>query len=125
MLHFFDENRRVEAQAAALKDGRFEDFLSLVSESGDSSWRLLQNCSSPSDPSEQGIPLALTLTRRFLRERGACRVHGGGFAGTIQAYVPKEQLGEYRELMEGIFGPGAVVPLRLRRPADRVLRLEP
>ena len=119
-LHFIDENDRVPIQAAALGDGRFSDYLGLVSASGDSSWRLLQNCYSPAAPLDQGIPLALALTERFLAGQGACRVHGGGFAGTIQAYIPDQRLGEYQRFMDPVFGPESVLPLRLR-PAGGAL----
>jgi galactokinase len=136
-LHFFNENRLVDAMLAALgklnalpldsppetKSAAMETFLGLVRESGDSSWELLQNIYSPKNPGEQGISLALALTRNFLRSnngacndqrQGACRVHGGGFAGTIQAYLPLDRLEDYRELMEGIFGKGALTVLRIR-----------
>jgi galactokinase len=132
-LHFFEENRRVDAMEAALKtmesstggvkEGAMKNYLELVNESGHSSWELLQNIYSPQHIREQGISLALALTRDFLQTppgtsagalRGACRVHGGGFAGTIQAYIPREQLAAYRMLMEGIFGPGALTELKIR-----------
>jgi len=143
-LHFFNENRRVDAMLAALenmnalapgqKGKAMETFLSLVTESGDSSWELLQNIYSPKNPGEQGVSLALALTKNFLnsggsrdsfagkhtgacsgKHTGACRVHGGGFAGTIQAYLPLERLDEYRILMEGIFGKGTLTVLRIRQ----------
>ncbi len=84
-LHFFEENKRVEAEVAALKEGRFEDFLSGITASGNSSWKWLQNCYTNSNYQEQGITVALALTELFIAEkkRGACRVHGGGFAGVI------------------------------------------
>jgi galactokinase len=122
-LHFFDENKRVEAMGEALtalasaggkKQEALARYLSLVNESGDSSWELLQNIYSPRDPAVQGLSLALALTRRFLRGSGACRVHGGGFAGTIQTYVPREALEGYRKEMDRVFGEGAVCPLRIR-----------
>ena len=129
-LHFFDENRRVDAMLAALEsvntsqpDGKTPDniieaFLALVRESGDSSWELLQNIYSNKNPHEQGLTLALAMTKKFLRQEsgcaGACRVHGGGFAGTIQAYIPYNKLEEYRNHMEGIFGKGALTVLRIR-----------
>jgi len=130
-MHFFSENRRVDAMLAALenmnalppqKRGKtMEIFLSLTRESGDSSWELLQNMYSPKNPREQGLALALALTKNFLgggsstgAERGACRVHGGGFAGTIQTYLPLEKLEEYRNLMEEIFGKGTLTVLRIR-----------
>jgi galactokinase len=138
-LHFFEENRRVSLMTRALEElndakaGKFkimERFLSLVNQSGASSCMLLQNIYAPGNPGEQGISLALALTRDFLRNQssgaqraadpcpgpaaGACRVHGGGFAGTIQAYIPLESLSAYTERMEAVFGSGAVTPLRIR-----------
>ena len=120
-LHFFSENRRVEdmlmvvQKLKALPVEAMGMFLTLVEESGDSSWELLQNIYSPRNPAEQGMTLALALTKNFLGGEGACRVHGGGFAGTIQVYVPMERLEDYRKLMEGIFGEGTLTVLRIRQ----------
>ncbi|WP_316897751.1 galactokinase family protein [Pseudodesulfovibrio indicus] len=116
LIHFIEESDRAVEQAQVLRAGDMERFLKLVARSGDSSWRLLQNCISATDPLDQPIPLALTLTERFLCGRGACRIQGGGFAGTIQAYVPKERLAAYTAFMEDVFGPGVVMPLRVRKP---------
>jgi galactokinase len=115
-LHFFADDQRVVQQAQALEENRFQDFLHLVNESGSSSWRLLQNCYSNQNPQEQGVTLALAVTEHYIKEKGegACRVHGGGFAGTIQAYIPDAHLQEYVELMEGIFGKKAVTVLSIR-----------
>jgi galactokinase len=124
-LHFFSENRRVLGMEAALAEvnaaqdlpGKQEAlgrYLALVNESGDSSWELLQNIYSPRNPQAQGVALALALSRGFLAGQGACRVHGGGFAGTIQAYIPRDALEPYRREMEKVFGEGAVTPLRIR-----------
>jgi galactokinase len=124
-FHFFEENRRVDDMIDILKsvqilsDGREKEgtlahFLRLVNESGQSSWELLQNIYSPQHPIEQGLSLALTLTQQFLRSQGACRVHGGGFAGTIQAYIPLLSYASYRDKMITVFGPGCVTPLRIR-----------
>ncbi|MDR0624341.1 MAG: galactokinase [Treponema sp.] len=136
-LHFFDENDRVDAMTGALeaavsaetevKPGgphpqTIAGYLELVNESGNSSWELLQNLYPPHRPAEQGLSLALALTRRFLRRGetaggkppGACRVHGGGFAGTIQAYILPDRLEAYRAEMEAVFGPGSVTVLRIR-----------
>ncbi|MDR2742029.1 MAG: galactokinase [Treponema sp.] len=123
--HFFYENRRVDIMLNVLKktnsavdprekQGYFGRFLALVNESGDSSWELLQNIFAPHKPREQGIALALTVTRDFIAGNGACRVHGGGFAGTIQAYIPLNDVPAYRDTMEAVFGPGAVTELRIR-----------
>jgi galactokinase len=118
-IHFFTENRRVDAQLAALENKDIDRFLDLVNQSGDSSDKLLQNIYSPQQPAEQGISTALALTRHFIAAEaagaGACRVHGGGFAGTIQAYIPLDSVEAYRRLMEGVFGAGAVSGLRIRQ----------
>jgi galactokinase len=114
-VHFIEENQRVAAMVSALRGSRIDAYLELVSASGDSSWRLLQNCFRTTNPREQGIPLALTLTRQFLDGSGACRVHGGGFEGTIQAYVPVSRFGAYRSFMQTIFGPRSVAALRTRK----------
>jgi galactokinase len=115
-LHFLHENDRVLQQAAALKARDIEAFLELVRASGDSSCRLLQNCFSPAASREQGIMLALALSEDFLRRAGggACRVHGGGFAGTIQSWVPGHSIGAYEQLMNDTFGKGSVIALRIR-----------
>jgi galactokinase len=117
-IHFFNENQRVEAMLAALHNKDIEQFLDLVNRSGDSSDKLLQNIYSPRQPAEQGVSTALALTRNFIAGEasgaGACRVHGGGFAGAIQAYMPLDRMGAYRRRMEGVFGAGAVTELRIR-----------
>ncbi len=115
-LHFFEENERVRRQADALKAGRFARFLEEIRDSGNSSWKWLQNVTAPQNPQEQGLALALALTEDFIRQvgEGACRVHGGGFAGTIQVFLPRKAVGNYRRLMEGIFGKGAVLTLSIR-----------
>ena len=110
-LHFLAENRRVEKQREALKTGDGKQFFRLVTDSGLSSFRFLQNVYAPHNPAEQGISLALAISERF---DAVCRVHGGGFAGTVQAYVPTEQAEAYRETMDGIFGDGACMLLRVR-----------
>ncbi|BAJ63519.1 galactokinase [Anaerolinea thermophila] len=114
-LHFFDDNQRVEEQVAALEANRFDQFLRLVRESGRSSWMLLQNGFSHRKPEHQGIPLAQAISEILLGERGAWRVHGGGFAGTIQAFVPKDQANEYIQRMEAVFGRGSCYPVSIRQ----------
>lgn len=113
-FHFFNENDRVEKQKAALKAGDFEDFLKLVNESGESSYDYLQNLYSNSAVSEQGLPLAIALTKKFLNGKGACRVHGGGFAGTIQCYIPSELLADYKKTIEAVFGENSCCVLNIR-----------
>ncbi|MCL1813642.1 MAG: galactokinase [Treponema sp.] len=124
-FHFFDENQRAAEMHTALekftdvsaKQEAIKNYIKLVNESGDSSWELLQNVYSTQNTKEQGITVALALTRNFLQTRslqGACRVHGGGFAGTIQAYIPVNALESYRSVMDGIFGAGSVTILQIR-----------
>ncbi|WP_272701628.1 galactokinase [Desulfovibrio sp. Fe33] len=124
LIHFIEETSRAAEQARVLSRGRMAPFLDLVRRSGDSSWRLLQNCISAVDPLSQPIPLALTLTERFLRGMGAYRIQGGGFAGTIQAYVPEKRFAAYTVFMEEVFGPGSVMSLKVRRPGFERIRLE-
>lgn len=113
-LHFFNENARVESQRKALKSGNMTEFLRLVNESGESSYKYLQNLYSTSNTSEQGLSLAIALTKSFLGEMGACRVHGGGFAGTIQCYIPRDMLSAYRDMIEKVFGKNSCVELSVR-----------
>ncbi|MBR4819415.1 MAG: galactokinase [Clostridiales bacterium] len=112
--HFFADDARVGKEAEALDNEDMKTFLELVNESGNSSETLLQNLYSTERPESQDIPLALLLSRKVLGKEGACRVHGGGFAGTIQAFVPKEKVSEYTEALEGAFGKGACHILRIR-----------
>ncbi|MBO5358873.1 MAG: galactokinase [Clostridia bacterium] len=113
-FHFFNENARVLEQKAALKEGRFEDFLKLVNASGQSSYDYLQNLYSTSAVKEQGLSLAIALTKQFLGDKGACRVHGGGFAGTIQCYIPSDLLNDYKTMIEAAFGLGSCSVLSIR-----------
>ena len=112
--HFFADDRRAEEEAQALSKKDFSRFLELINESGDSSAVFLQNLFCCDIPQEQGIPLGLLLSRKVLSGKGACRVHGGGFAGTIQAFVPKDLVEEYIGILEGVFGKGACHLLRIR-----------
>jgi len=114
--HFFKENERVRAQVQALKRNDFARFLSLINESGNSSFRWLQNIYSSENFQEQGVALALAMTEEFISEigEGACRVHGGGFAGTILVFLPEKSVSTYRTLMEGVFGKNNVLKLNFR-----------
>ena len=113
-LHYYEENRRVEAQWAALEQGDFPAFLELVKASGRSSFQYLQNIVVSSSTVHQEMALALALCEKFLGGRGACRVHGGGFAGTIQAFVPKDLLEAFCMGMDGILGPESCHVLSIR-----------
>ena len=115
-LHFFDENDRVTEQMKALDSGDTPAFLRLVRESGLSSFRFLQNVYTTKNVREQGLSLALCVSEDFLAARGGVsRVHGGGFAGTIQAFVPNECVDEYKNLIDGVFGDGACNVLSVRK----------
>ena len=114
-FHFISENERVTKQAKALSENDTKTFLRLVTESGLSSYRYLQNVYTVKNVGEQGLSLALCLSEMFLGERGgAWRVHGGGFAGTVQAFVPTEITGEYKAFMENTFGEGKCHVLKVR-----------
>ena len=113
-IHFFNENKRAYEQKIALKQDNFEHFLDLVNESGDSSYKYLQNLYSTTDVKAQGLCLALALTEMFLNGEGACRVHGGGFAGTIQCYIPTDRINEYAEMINGVFGENSCCVLSIR-----------
>lgn len=114
-LHFFAENRRVATQKAALEAGDLQKFFENVIASGRSSFCYLQNVYTTKNPAEQGLSLALCLAERYLAgKNGAFRVHGGGFAGTIQAFIRSEDVEGFRTLMDGVFGEGACIVLRIR-----------
>ena len=120
--HFFTENERVDYMLQALKEGDIDGFLGFVQESGNSSFRFLQNVYPSSSPKNQGISLALALSEEILQGDGASRVHGGGFAGTIQAYVPESLINRYIEGMEGLFGEGCATRIAIRRrPVSRLI----
>jgi galactokinase len=113
-IHFFGEDARVAKQASALESGDTASFLELAAESGRSSLAYLQNVFSPSRPQQQGLTLALALSEKSLAGKGAWRVHGGGFAGTILAFVPDALKEEYTRRMSGVFGEGCCRFLRIR-----------
>ncbi len=110
-MHYFAENRRVSAQKDAIKKGDFDRFFGLVTESGNSSFKYLQNAYSIKNVKEQGISLALAITERFAK---AVRLHGGGFAGTIQAYVENDCIDEFKTEIESVFGNGSCKLLGIR-----------
>lgn len=113
-MHFYDDDRIAAQEAEALQKGDFEAFLHMVNQSGISSETRLQNVFATVNPAEQGLSLALALSRKILKERGACRVHGGGFAGTIQAFVPYDLLDAFRTQMEMVFGEESCYVLSIR-----------
>ena len=121
--HFYAENERVSKQVEALKTGNLDAFMNGVVSSGNSSFKYLQNVYTTKNVREQGLSLALCLTEDFLAgTRGVCRVHGGGFAGTIQAFVSTDLTEKYAEMINGVFGEGACHILSVRpNGACRVL----
>lgn len=114
-LHFFEENKRVAAEVDALKENRFDDFLKNITESGNSSWKWLQNCYIGGG-SEQGITTTLALSELFIQEKGcgACRVHGGGFAGVIMVILPNRIVDEYISYIENVMGKGCAYRMSIR-----------
>ncbi len=115
-LHFFNENKRVDKQVIALENQHIDDFLSLVKESGNSSFKYLQNIYTPKNYKQQEVSLALALTEIFLKKinAGACRIHGGGFAGTIQIFLPSDKVKEYINYITPVFGPESARILSIR-----------
>ncbi|MBE7015107.1 MAG: galactokinase [Ruminococcaceae bacterium] len=113
-FHVYEENKRVETAKNCLKEKDFNGFLQILKVSGNSSFKYLQNVYSPSDTKQQGLALALLLAEKILKDKGAFRVHGGGFAGTIQAFVPNELVDEYVSEMESVFGKGKCHKLFVR-----------
>ena len=120
-MHVYDDNRRVRLQIAALQENRFDDFLHEVRASGISSWLYLQNVTPTGATRHQALAFALAQADRLLHGRGACRVHGGGFAGTLQAYVPLDLLPEFRAGIEAALGQNCCHVLSIRREGSVLL----
>ena len=114
-IHFMNENERVRQEAEALKQDHFSEFLELVKESGNSSYKYLQNVYTSRYIRHQNLSVALAVSDMVLGKQGASRVHGVGFAGTIQAFVPENMVEDYREAMEDIFGEGTCQVLKIRK----------
>jgi galactokinase len=113
-FHFFNENRRVDEAVKSLETNDFDSFKSVITESGFSSFMYNQNVFTPKNPTEQKLSLALCISEQLLKGRGAWRVHGGGFAGTIQAFVPLDILDEYKRETDRVFGDGSCYVLIIR-----------
>lgn len=113
-MHFYAENRRVDELYTAIRDSRFEDFLRKIRISGHSSFEYNQNAYSVKNVKQQGIPLALALSQNLLGDQGAWRLQGGGFAGTIQAFVPFELVASYRDMLDSVFGTNSCHVLNIR-----------
>ena len=113
-MHLFEENKRVDQQVKALEEGNFDTFKKLIKESGDSSFKYLQNVYSSHDLTNQSVSIGLAISDISLGDKGVSRVHGGGFAGTIQAFVPNDIVSMYKKNMEHVFGEGACHVLKVR-----------
>lgn len=114
-MHFFEENKRVCECVEKLQENDFIRFKSMVKSSGDSSFKYLQNVFSQHNINEQSMSIALFMTEKILGNHGACRVHGGGFAGTIQAFVDEDYVQTYKQSIESVFGRGACLVLKIRK----------
>lgn len=114
-LHFYEDDMRVTDEVKALESGNFEEFKKLITESGDSSYKYLQNVYSIKDYDNQNISLALALTEKMLKGKAGYRVHGGGFAGTIQVFVPGELVDDYKKYIEKYFGEDSCHVLKVRK----------
>lgn len=113
-MHFYAENKRAEAEVKALESGDFDAFKELVTESGRSSYMYNQNVFTTKDVAHQGVSLALAMCEYLLKGKGAWRVHGGGFAGTVQAFVPVDMLDDFCEKIEEVFSKGSCHVLSIR-----------
>ncbi|MBQ1341391.1 MAG: galactokinase, partial [Erysipelotrichaceae bacterium] len=121
-LHMIYENERVNRQLDNLHNDDIAGFISTIKESGNSSYKYLQNVYSSADPVHQPIALALQLSEQFLDEEEACRVHGGGFAGTIQAFVKNDHVAAYKKYIEKVFGEGSCIVMQINNHgSDRVI----
>lgn len=123
-IHFYQENARVPLQVAALENGDFEAFLRLIKESGHSSWMYLQNVTPAGYIKHQDVALSLALCEHYLAGRGAYRVHGGGFAGTVQAFVPLDILETFRTGLDAVLGAGACHVLSIRPQGGVEMKVE-
>lgn len=113
-IHFYEEEERVLRGVKSLEESDYPGFLSVIKASGDSSAKYLQNIYSPKDVDSQNVTVALAVSESILGENGVCRVHGGGFAGTIQAFVKNEAVAAYKEQLEAIYGDDSCHVLKVR-----------
>ena len=120
-FHFYADNDRVPQQVAALREGDFDAFLQMVTASGDSSWEYLQNVIPAGYKEHQEVAVTIAAAKHYLGGKGAVRVHGGGFAGTVQAFVPVEMLADFKTNMEKILGAGRCHVLSIRPEGGAVL----
>lgn len=117
-MHYFDENERVEICAEAIKSKNIESYFDMINASGDSSYKLLQNC-YPEGDRDMRIPIALALSKKICGNTGAIRVHGGGFAGTMIAYVPSDTTSTLTDNLKAVFGADNVFVISIRNSGTR------
>ncbi len=118
-FHWFNENKRVEKQVQALEEENFEEFKKYIRKSGESSFKYLQNVFAAKAVKNQSVSLALAFSEKFMKDRGVVRVHGGGFAGTIQAFVDEEIVKDFKKYMETFFGPASCYILHIREDGGK------
>jgi galactokinase len=123
-MHVFDENKRVRAAVDALDRGDFSAFLAALNASGESSYTMLQNVIAEGHANGQAVAFTICYAKKLLNGRGAVRVHGGGFAGTVLAIVPNDMLDDFCAGMDRVLSPGASKPLTVRRRGVYELHLE-
>lgn len=114
-IHFYDDHNKVTEEVNALEAGDFEEFKRVITASGNSSFKFLQNVFAVSDYRNQGLSVGLAVSEHVLKGKGAVRVHGGGFAGTIQAFVPNDMVAQYKSEMDRVFGEGSCHVLKVRK----------
>lgn len=114
-IHFFEENERVVTGVKALKEGDFDEFKRVIKNSGNSSYKYLQNVYTNKDVINQSVPIALVMSELILQTHGICRIHGGGFAGTMQAFVEDDYVEIYKEKIEQVLGEGTCHVLKIRK----------
>ncbi len=114
-LHFYKEEKHVQSAVNALQEDRFEEFLEVIRQSGNSSFKYLQNVYTNRDIEHQNVSVALALSEEFLGDNGVCRIHGGGFAGTIQCFIKNDVVYEYKHFIEKVFGKDSCIVLKVRK----------
>ena len=114
-IHYYGDNKRVSDEVEALERGDIEGFKRLIRDSGNSSFKYLQNVYASKEPQVQNMSVALAVSEKLLGDKGVCRVHGGGFAGTIQAFMPDDLVAAYKEGIEKVFGEGACYVMKVRK----------
>ena len=119
--HFFNENNRVKELNQALKDNDINHILTVMTKSGNSSYKYLQNVYAASDIKNQAVAIALAMSKKFVGDNGICRVQGGGFAGTIQVIIEKNMVNEFIENMSQVFGKDAIVPVEIRNSGTKFI----